>query len=394
VKSRYRLVVIGAGPAGGYAALTAAKNGLDVLLLERDEEIGRPLACAEAVSDFGLRNFLEPDPDFISTEIRAIAFTVANGFRYRHQFSYLVGYVLDRPKFDQYLAERAVDAGVELMTKAYASGIEVSANGPAKIEIETRAGKSFVEAEYVIAADGVESMIGRMAGIDTRLRLTQTETTLQYRVTDIDPDSECLEFCVGKTYAPGGYLWVFPKSDHSANIGLGFNPARYAGSKLRDYLDRFLRERYGQFRIESISCGVVPKYVGRKILGRENLLLAGDAARTLDSATGAGITKAMHTGRLAAGAIIASVDSNLSRQALQKFYRKSVGDEIGRELSFCQKIYPILRKFSDDDWETLIRFLRKLVDKEKPGPIIDPVTIVKSAFTGSPRLIRLARHIL
>jgi digeranylgeranylglycerophospholipid reductase len=394
VKDRYRLVVIGAGPAGSYAALTAAKKGIDVLLLERDEEIGRPLACAEAVSDFGFRKFMEPDPDFVSTEIHAIAFTVANGYRYKHQFSYLVGYVLNRPKFDQYLAEHAVDAGVELRTKAYVSGIEVSANRPAKIEMETRAGKLSVHAEYVIAADGVESMIGRMAGINTYLKLAQTETTLQYRVTGIDLDSECLEFCVGKTYAPGGYLWVFPKSDHSANVGLGFNPARYAGGKLHCYLDRFLRKRYGKFRIESTACGIVPKYVGRKILGRENLLLAGDAARTLDSATGAGITKAMHTGRLAAGAIIASLENNLSRPALQKFYRKSIGDEIGQELSFCRKIYPILRKFSDDDWETLIRFLRKLVDKEKSGPIIDPVTIVKSAFTGSPRLIRLARHIL
>jgi hypothetical protein len=96
---------------------------------------------------------------------------------------------------------------------------------------------------------------------------------------------------------------------------------------------------------------------------------------------------------LAARAVASAINDKISRSAMQKLYRKMISTEIGSELRFCQKIYPVIRKFTEEDWETLIRFLRKFVEKEKAGSRIDPVVMVRSAFTSAPRLIRLARHI-
>ncbi len=391
MENHHQLIVVGAGPAGSYAALTAARRGLNVLLIERDPEVGRPLACAEAISVLGLSSFIDPDPSFIATEIYSLGFTVASGFAFTYRHPEQLGYVLNRPAFDRYIADRAVEAGVELVTSTYADAIELSDTGPARIHLRIGDRDCWVKADYVIAADGVESMIGRMAGIKTFLPLSRNDACLQYRVTGIEVDAQLLEFCVGGKYSPDGYLWVFAKSDHSANIGLGLNPAANDSGELRRILDRFLKDRYGDFTIEFESCGMVPKFVGLGILGRHNLLLAGDAARAVDSLTGAGIAKAMHTGSLAAQAVAAAVSGEFDRGELVERYRAMVSDEIGWELRFLQKAYRIFRKFTDRDWESLARFLEKYLAKRKAGSI-NPAQIIKLAFIRVPRLIRLARH--
>ena len=66
----YDMVVIGGGPAGSMAALTAAENGLGVLLVERDQTIGHPVRCAEAVDHTGLSEFFTPDPSWVASEIK------------------------------------------------------------------------------------------------------------------------------------------------------------------------------------------------------------------------------------------------------------------------------------------------------------------------------------
>ncbi len=389
---RYQLIVVGAGPAGSYAALTAARRGLNVLLVERDPEIGKPLACAEAISVLGLSSFIEPDPSFIATDIYALGFTVATGFAFTYRSAERLGYVLNRPKFDRHVADLAVEAGAELATSTYADAVELSDGGPARIHLQTNGGERWVAADYVIAADGVESMIGRMVGIKTLLPLSRNDACLQYRVSGIRVDPQLLEFCVGKRYSPDGYLWVFSKSDNAANIGLGLNPAANDHAELRRILDRFLIDRYGGGTVEFESCGMVPKFVGLDILGRDNLLLAGDAARTVDSLTGAGIAKAMHTGSLAAQAVANVVSGDIDRGQLVERYREMLADEIGWELRFLQRAYRVFRKFTDKDWESLARFLEKYLAKQKAGSI-NPAQIIKSAFIRVPRLLRLARHV-
>jgi len=391
--NKIQLTVIGAGPAGAYAAYTAAGKGLDVLLVERSPVIGHAPCCAEAISHIGLTSFVEPDMKFIATPISAVQFTVATGYICRRDFDNPIGYVLDRKEFDPYLAEMAVQAGAGLLPDTAVVDIKIDDSGPARLTLEGPQGNYEIESDFVIAADGVESMIGRQAGLNTQVKLSQSETTLQYRVKGIEVLPHCLEFCVGQKYAPGSYLWVFPKSENSANIGLGLNPARHAGEELRPYLNRFLDKRYGRYEIEFETCGMVPKYLGLDIVGRDNLLLAGDAARTLDSLVGAGIAKAMHTGRMAAESVAETIDKRFTTDQMQKLYRQRIETEVGRDLSFTRKAYPVFRKFSDSDWETLVDFFAEYTKNKITGSISDPVNIVRSALRGAPQLLKLARHL-
>ena len=49
-KKNYDVIIVGAGPGGAMAARKCAEGGLDVLLLEKRQEIGAPKRCGEGIS--------------------------------------------------------------------------------------------------------------------------------------------------------------------------------------------------------------------------------------------------------------------------------------------------------------------------------------------------------
>lgn len=61
----YDVVVIGAGPGGGSAALHAARAGLSTLILEADPEIGTPVHCGECLSELAVQNLGLTLPDHV-----------------------------------------------------------------------------------------------------------------------------------------------------------------------------------------------------------------------------------------------------------------------------------------------------------------------------------------
>jgi digeranylgeranylglycerophospholipid reductase len=79
MKPNYDVVVIGAGPAGSIAARTTAQLGLSTLLLEKRQEIGSPVRCAEAVGRETVAKFIPLDLRWIATEIDTFSVTNALG---------------------------------------------------------------------------------------------------------------------------------------------------------------------------------------------------------------------------------------------------------------------------------------------------------------------------
>src|SRR5207247_3844281 len=89
----------------------------------------------------------------------------------------------------------------------------------------------------VSGTDGVEAMVGRWAGLETRVPARDMESCAQYVVEgiDVDPDAIYLQFGAG--IAPGGYAWVFPKGPGVANVGLGLVALKADGRNARPQLD-------------------------------------------------------------------------------------------------------------------------------------------------------------
>ena len=217
------VLVVGAGPAGAVAAAQAKRAApeLDVVVLERDRAVGAPVRCAEGVGDAGLREFADPDAaPWVARKISRVIFIAPNDCEVRVA-ERDVGWILDRTRFDAQLAAQAVAAGAELLVGMEASGMTCTPDGRWDVAVRGLRGESTYRAKVVIGADGVEAMVGRWAGLDTRVPARDMESCAQYVVQGIDFDPDAIYLQFGDAVAPGGYAWIFPKGVGIANVGLG-----------------------------------------------------------------------------------------------------------------------------------------------------------------------------
>ena len=93
MKKEYDIIVVGAGPAGSMAARFAAEQGVSVLMLEKDRDIGYPVRCGEAISKVGVEEFIPPDDKWIAAKISKFSFNAPDGTEVILDFGE-AGYVL------------------------------------------------------------------------------------------------------------------------------------------------------------------------------------------------------------------------------------------------------------------------------------------------------------
>ena len=225
MKSEYDIIVVGGGPAGSITAKLAAEGGVSVCILEKDRDIGYPVRCGEAVGDSGIRKFVEPKSNWIAATINGFSMTSPDGTRIQGEFATDTGYILHRRIFDYDLSKIASQKGAEVFTRAYVDGLIIEDDVVKGVTLTYLGEKKEIRSKIVIGADGVESRIGRWAGIRTQLKMKDMESGLQYTLSNIDVDQDRIDFFIGSNYAPGGYLWIFPKGENTANVGLGTSGA-------------------------------------------------------------------------------------------------------------------------------------------------------------------------
>lgn len=312
---------MGGGPAGSTFADIASQNGLSVLVLEKDREIGVPVRCGEAVSDKGLRIFHSVEKEWINSIITRIRLVAPNETAIEFDLNES-GYILDRKIFDLALAKKAEDNGAIIKTEAYVNGLIFDEDKVVGVTGEYQ-GESFsLTAKIIVGADGVESRVGRWAGLSTHVKLKDMESAIQKTVTGIDVENHIFEFYLSRNWAPGGYLWVFPKGKRSANIGLAIS-GLYAkeGKSAYKYLQEFLNRKYPNVSTQTIIAGGVPVAKTVKNMVTEGLMLVGDAAHTVNPMTGGGIISGMRSGLLAAETAVSVIKSgqNPTKKYLQKY---------------------------------------------------------------------------
>ena len=95
ISKKFDCIIVGGGPAGSTFADIASQNGLSVLVLEKDREIGVPVRCGEAVSDKGLRIFHSVEKEWINSIITRIRLVAPNETAIEFDLNES-GYILDR----------------------------------------------------------------------------------------------------------------------------------------------------------------------------------------------------------------------------------------------------------------------------------------------------------
>lgn len=351
MKSEYDVIVVGAGPAGSIAARTAAENGLDVLLIEKRQEIGDPVRCAEGTGKVGLMEFMEPDPRWICAEVTGARIFSPDGncIELTEKLAGKeVGYVLERKIFDRAVAKTAAKAGAEVQVKTQATSLLKENGYVCGIKGKHRGDDFEARATVVVGADGIESKVGKWAGINTTLKPKDVETCAQFLVTDIDIKPDSCDFYMGNQRAPGGYVWVFPKGKREANVGLGMLGSRFTGKHPIDYLHEFMAWKFPEGKVIETVVGAVPASGMLKQLSANGLVLVGDAGRVSDPITGGGIYNGMVSGRIAGNVIADAIKANdVSAKKLQRHDRE-VREALGKLLDRNYKAKEFVVKANDD----------------------------------------------
>ncbi len=317
------VLVIGAGPAGAVAAWEAKRAApeLDVVLLERDRAVGAPVRCAEGVGDAGLREFADPDgAAWVARKITRVIFLAPDDTEVKLA-ERDVGWILDRTRFDAFLAAQAAAAGAELLVGTEAAGMTRTPDGRWQVRLRGPRGDECVGARVVIGADGVEAMVGRWAGLDTRVPARDMESCAQYVLQGIDFDPDAIYLQFSRRIAPGGYAWIFPKGPGIANVGLGLVALKAGGRNARQYLDAWVAQRYPRGAKTGYTVGGVIVHTTVQTPYADGLLVAGDAAHMINPLSGGGIVNAMKAGRLAGQTAAAAIQAgDTSARRLSRYH--------------------------------------------------------------------------
>lgn len=356
------VLVVGAGPAGAVAAWEAkqAAPELDVVLLERDRAVGSPVRCAEGVGDAGLREFANPDgADWVSRRITDVIFEAPDDTQIVLAESG-IGWILDRTRFDAHLAAEASAAGAEVLVGAEATGMARNGDERWQVRVKERGREDVYSARVVIGADGVETMVGRWAGLDTRVPARDMESCAQYVLQGIgfNPDAIYLQF--SNAIAPGGYAWIFPKAIGVANVGLGVVALKTDGRNARQYLDAWVARRFPNSARTGYTVGGVIVHTTIKKTYADGVLVAGDAAHMINPLSGGGINNAMKAGRLAGRTAAAAVRERDTSERRLSSYHRAWMELLGEDHLKYYRIKQALEHMDDAFLNSLARTVNKI----------------------------------
>ncbi|MCL5984794.1 MAG: NAD(P)/FAD-dependent oxidoreductase [Candidatus Thermoplasmatota archaeon] len=322
------VLVVGAGPSGSVTAKFAAQNGANVLMIEKRQEIGSPVRCGEGISKAWLPEVgITPSPQWINVEVEGARIFSPSEKVFEvneRDAGNEVGYVIERDAFDKALAIDAGNAGAEIMLKTHAVNV-LKENGRIAGVKAKQYGQEFnIHAKITIGADGFESQVGRWAGLPTNLQVKDMDSCLQYRMTNIDSDERYCDFYLGEC-APGGYVWIFPKGDHLANVGIGVQVSKIKSqAEVKALLDKWIDRHPGYAKGKKIDmvAGAVSISPPIKQAVTDGMMLVGDAARMIDPITGGGIANGCIAGKVAGEVAAKAVkEGNYSKDRLMEYER-------------------------------------------------------------------------
>nr|WP_236683712.1 geranylgeranyl reductase family protein [Demequina flava] len=361
MKTQADVIVVGAGPGGSAVAYYLAREGFDVIALEKSR-FPREKVCGDgltprAVKELQLLDLPTPrDEGWIPNwGLRMVGGGHRLEFPWHEQESYPdYGLSLTRANFDHRLAEHARSAGADVREGWFVTGsvrdeLTGRVTGVTAKATDEKGRKVGDEVTYsapiVIAADGVSARIALGLGME---RMDNRPMGVAVRTYFETPrhDEEWMEGHLtiwdgepGKSNLLPGYGWIFPLGDGTANIGLGTLSPNGAPSGLdhRGLFDGWVRNSLGDWGVDpdspvsKVQGAAIPMAFNRQPHYVPGLMLVGDSGGMVSPFNGEGIAYAMHSARRAAEALVnwREAPTDGAREAALEAYAGQMKDDLG-----------------------------------------------------------------
>jgi geranylgeranyl reductase family protein len=346
--TRVELLIVGAGPAGSFAAELLAKGGAKVALFDGRPE-GEPKACGGGVTAKALKAWPQllnavgrtiHELDLYSPSSKKLHLELDEPFA-----------IYSRIAFDNYLRDRARDAGAQIVSeKISARKIKRTDDG---WHVRTESGELWT-GSVLIGADGANSGIAKM--LAGKLPPSDMEVAFGYRAPM--PSNGVAPAVVA--FLPGwvGYAWAFPRPDH-ISFGIATTQDAFEHEPLDDLLWQFMIGYYLQCEGAKVNFWQVEKddkirahlestaerYAARipglaaetwdqRTVSGEDWALLGDAAGFADPVTGEGIYYALRSAELLAQAYLSGEFTSY-----EAAWRADFGAELRRAAQMRRRFY-------------------------------------------------------
>lgn len=361
----YDVSIIGGGPAGLMAGLTAARRKLKALVIEKSTTVGEPVHTSggswiSELTELGI-------PSNLYNPIKRAVF-LSNSSKAEFKMDKAESCVLRVRELLQHLATEAISNGCDIVLMSKATSVENSETN-VKVRYERSGIENTLISKYAIDASGYSSVANR------NLKINETWKNhgygLEYEAWFENLDKETIYLMVGSDYTQSGYAWIFPVDANRARIGAGFlkatsnaNPKEYVDKMIRD--NSKMKNEFGRIVPIETHSGVVPADgpVGRSLFGR--VLLAGDSAGQVTPHIGEGIRFALKYGQLAASTVadVIQSDSTNAKNSTLENYQRQWKSEIGYNFKVALKLQDLFSRLTDDEWDKAVTSLNSLSNDE------------------------------
>jgi geranylgeranyl reductase family protein len=379
VTSHTDVLIVGAGPAGIAAALTARQRGLSVCVIDK-ATFPRDKCCGDGLTTGALR-LLErlglPPSHVASWKVcRDVVLRSPSGRTVELQLpdNGQFAAIASRMDLDAALVDHARARGV--LIREGVSFVDITRNG----DYQVTTSDGVVSARVVIAADGMWSPVRKALQPDRAPYLGEWHALRQYAHGVTGPAGSRLYVWFEPDLLPG-YAWSFPLADGRVNLGFGI--LRGSTQKVGDMKQLWssvlsrphVREALGASAVidDKVSAWPIPARVTSATLSVGDVLFVGDAASATDVLTGEGIGQALLSGMLAGDAAATTTPSRTYERDMRKhfFADHRMSQILGRILSHERLARGALRIIDGGDWRKQ-KFVRWMFEDEPRASAFTP----------------------
>ena len=302
---RTQALIIGGGPGGSTAARVLAGNGVDTLLVERNFSSVKPCGGGIPSTAFGELGIPEHP-------IRRYADTITvvspKGEKVDIKLSGGSIAIVERGDFDHALRAEAERSGARLLEAGFTHFEDIGRTVVARLALPQFRSMT-VQADYVVAADGVNSR----ARTSLNIKPAPSFVTLSEKIKGENTDA--CEFWFGSSHAPRYYSWVFPQEG-----GVSAGTGAFGRAGIQGMWEKFLLRR--GLRTNGLRRGFrIPLWQG-DLYNLGKIFFVGDAAGQVMPFTSEGIYYSMKSGEMAALAILEGKAGNYKRLWEKRFHKR------------------------------------------------------------------------